>query len=92
MGSYQPGYIPTLGMIAGDGNLVVLMPEEWIEKRFPLMKHIDVGSQLAKGTVSGDDYADRMRCRTYGSIDAAPRRKSSTGVQSPRLFINPAES
>jgi hypothetical protein len=32
-----------------------------------------------------------MRRRMAGGMDAAPSKKSFTGVQSPRLNVNPAE-
>lgn len=46
---YQAGVVAADGMIAGDGNLVVLTPEEWVGKPFPLTSHIDVGRQLNQG-------------------------------------------
>ncbi len=33
----------------GDGNLVVLEPEKWVGKRFPLLRHIDAAAPLAEG-------------------------------------------
>lgn len=38
LGTYNPG-----------GNLVVLEPDRWIGESFPLLKHIDIGEQLASG-------------------------------------------
>ncbi len=38
------------GVVQGQGQLVLLMPEEWTGKRFPLLDQIDVGDRLAKGT------------------------------------------
>ncbi len=37
------------GDVFGDGEFVVLEPETWIGKRFPLFKYIDIGDQLAQG-------------------------------------------
>ena len=38
------------GVVQGQGRLVLLLPEEWTGKRFPLFDQIDVGDRLAKGT------------------------------------------
>ncbi|MCX7428846.1 MAG: hypothetical protein NTW96_24875 [Planctomycetia bacterium] len=37
MGKYQPTLLAEDGVILGDGNLVILEPEKWIGKRFPLL-------------------------------------------------------
>ncbi len=37
------------GKIRGPGSLVLLLPEEWKAKSFPLLDHIDVGRQLRCG-------------------------------------------
>lgn len=37
------------GVLRGDGEIVVLEPETWAGKRFPLLPHIDLGDRLAKG-------------------------------------------
>ena len=49
MGSYTPATVAPSGEIFGDDSLVVLEPETWVGKPFPLSKHIDVGEQLAQG-------------------------------------------
>ncbi|MHC4178674.1 MAG: MauE/DoxX family redox-associated membrane protein [Planctomycetota bacterium] len=49
MGSYQAGMISETGEIFGDSEFVVLEPEKWVGKRFPLLKYIDVGDRLAYG-------------------------------------------
>lgn len=36
-------------VILGNSSFVVLEPEKWAGKRFPLLKHIDIGEQLSKG-------------------------------------------
>jgi hypothetical protein len=37
MGTYQPASLAEDGLILGDDNLVILEPEKWIGKRFPLL-------------------------------------------------------
>lgn len=49
LGSYEVATINASGDIFGDSELVVLEPETWIGKRFPLLKYIDIGDQLAEG-------------------------------------------
>ncbi|NQT14793.1 MAG: hypothetical protein HQ582_18715 [Planctomycetes bacterium] len=33
----------------GDDDFVVLEPQGWVGKRFPLLKYIDIGDRLARG-------------------------------------------
>lgn len=49
MVSFQAGTLSADGVVAGSGNLVLLTPKQWIGKRFPLLNHVDIGSQIAKG-------------------------------------------
>jgi hypothetical protein len=37
------------GALLGRGRFVVLEPETWVGKRFPLLPHIDIGEQLSRG-------------------------------------------
>ena len=37
------------GDIIGNGKIVVLEPEKWIGKRFPLLDYIDIGDKLKEG-------------------------------------------
>ena len=46
---YQPAGLAEDGGIIGDARFVVLEPETWEGKRFPLMRHIDVADMLASG-------------------------------------------
>lgn len=48
MASYAPATLSEAGVISGDGRIVVLKPETWIGKRFPLLNYIDIGEELAK--------------------------------------------
>ncbi len=49
MSRYTPAFLTNEGEIVGDNSTVVLEPETWVGKRFPLLKHINIGEQLAKG-------------------------------------------
>jgi len=49
MASFEPVKISDSGMIEGEGNLVVLEPEKWVGKPFPLIKYIDIGEKLKTG-------------------------------------------
>lgn len=49
MGSYQPARVTEDGVLTTAGRFVVLEPERWVGKRFPLLKYVDVGERLAKG-------------------------------------------
>jgi hypothetical protein len=49
MGSYTDTTISDAGEIIGDGKIVVLQPESWMGKKFPLLSHIDIGSKLSSG-------------------------------------------
>ncbi|NQT17727.1 MAG: hypothetical protein HQ582_33535 [Planctomycetes bacterium] len=48
-GSHSAATLSSTGEILGDSEFVVLEPEEWIGKRFPLFRHIDVGGRLSEG-------------------------------------------
>jgi hypothetical protein len=49
MASYRPARLSDDGAIIGDDRFVVLEPQQWIGKRLPLLGHIDLGDQLARG-------------------------------------------
>ncbi len=49
MGNCRAAMVSPKGDILGDAEFVVLEPESWIGKPFPLLKHIDIGDQLAEG-------------------------------------------
>jgi hypothetical protein len=46
---YQPASLSPDGEILGNNRFVVLEPETWAGKRFPLLPHIDVADRFAKG-------------------------------------------
>ena len=45
----RPVALPADDVTFPDGPLVLIDPAPWTGKRFPLLRHIDVGNQLAKG-------------------------------------------
>jgi hypothetical protein len=49
MGSYQAATLADSGAVFGDNQFVVLEPEKWIGKRFPLLRYIDIGNRLGHG-------------------------------------------
>jgi uncharacterized membrane protein YphA (DoxX/SURF4 family) len=49
MGTYTPAVLSDQGDISNAASLVVLEPQGWIGKPFPLLKHIDIGPQLSRG-------------------------------------------
>ena len=49
MGSYRPATLADAGDIIGGGKIVVLEPEKWVGKRFPLLGYIDIGDTLQEG-------------------------------------------
>jgi hypothetical protein len=49
MGSYTDATLSDAGEIIGNGAIVVLKPETWIGKRFPLLGHVDIGDKLSSG-------------------------------------------
>ncbi len=49
MSRFEATTVTEDGMFLGDGEIVVLEPETWIGKRFPLFSHIEQGGQLARG-------------------------------------------
>ena len=49
MGGYVDTTLSDAGEIIGNGKIVVLEPQKWVGKRFPLLGHIDVGNKLTSG-------------------------------------------
>jgi len=49
MVAFTPGQIVANGSFLGNDSVVVLDPEKWIGKTFPLQVHIDLGDQLLQG-------------------------------------------
>jgi hypothetical protein len=49
MSTYTETTLADAGEIIGDGKIVVLKPETWIGKHFPLLDYIDIGDRLREG-------------------------------------------
>jgi len=49
MVGYQPAALANDGQLIGEGEFVLLEPETWVGKPFPLLDYIDIGDQLAEG-------------------------------------------
>lgn len=49
MARYAPASLAADGSITGQGDSIVLEPEKWTGKRFPLLPHIDIGNRLSRG-------------------------------------------
>lgn len=46
---YRPATVPANGIIPAQDGLLVLEPNRWIGKSFPLSRYIDIGEQLKHG-------------------------------------------
>jgi len=49
MAGYQPAALVNDGQLIGEGEFVLLEPETWLGKPFPLLEYIDIGDELAEG-------------------------------------------
>ncbi|MGO8697226.1 MAG: MauE/DoxX family redox-associated membrane protein, partial [Limisphaerales bacterium] len=50
IGRYTDTTLSEAGEIVGDGKIVILKPETWVGKRFPLLDYINIGDRLKEGT------------------------------------------
>jgi len=50
MGTYQAATLKDSGDIFGESEFVVLEPETWVGKRFPLLEYIDIKGEVARGS------------------------------------------
>jgi hypothetical protein len=88
MGSYTDTTLSDVGEIIGDGRIVVLEPEKWIGKRFPLLSYIDIGDTLKDGEWLVLLYRyDCPKCRT--AIQDLPRTIRTFGVRQIALVEMP---
>lgn len=49
MGNFTPATLADGGDIIGDSRVVVLDPDAWEGRRWPLLRHIDIGNELGRG-------------------------------------------
>jgi len=49
MAGYQPAALTNDGQIFGESEFVLLEPETWVGKPFPLLEYIDIGDRLLRG-------------------------------------------
>ncbi len=49
MATFAPTRLSAEGDFLGNGNLVVLEPERWVGKSFPLSNYMDIGDDVKKG-------------------------------------------
>lgn len=49
MGTYRSANLAESGEILGDGEIVILEPEQWVGNEFPLIEYIDIGEELKTG-------------------------------------------
>jgi hypothetical protein len=64
MASHADASLSDAGEVIGDGRVVVLEPERWVGKRFPLLRYIDIGDRLSEGRwLLLLHHSDCPRCR-----------------------------
>ncbi len=77
------------GRIIGQSRIVLLKPDEWKGRRFPLLQHIDIGSQLASGQWIVVFYHNNCpRCREIVSdYQQKALRQQSSVFQQPHIAL-----
>lgn len=79
MGNYSETTLSDAGVIVGPGRSVVLKPETWIGRKFPLLSHINIGEKLKDGKwIVLLYHYDCPNCRQI--IDNLPHEKLSEDV------------
>jgi methylamine utilization protein MauE/peptidase C39-like protein len=79
------------GELLGSGTEVRLQPADWIGKRFPLQRHIDIGADLSRGKWSLMFYhADCPGCRIAVAdfVAAAAQVASSAGSRAALIEVS----
>jgi hypothetical protein len=85
--SHAPATVGEGGAVVGRGRVVVFDPEGWVGKPFPLLKHVDVGAELAGGRWAVLFYrADCPACREKVAEFEARARAAGRGP-GPRLAL-----
>ena len=88
MTSYTPTTLSDAGDIIGDGKVVVLEPEKWIGKRFPLLDCIDIGDKLKSGKWLVLLYHhDCPKCLKVIPRYEGQARESSNAPAAPRVAL-----
>lgn len=88
MASVQTAIIAKDGAILGNSRFVVLEPQKWIGKRFPLLAHIDIGEQLSQGNWIVVLYDIRCsHCRAVMPTYLRMAQRWSEQPDSPRLAL-----
>ncbi len=54
---FQVSSLDDQGNIIGDSNLVVLEPNAWVVKPFPIQNYVEYSSQLAYSATSHDTHS-----------------------------------
>lgn len=88
MARYTPTRLSDMEDILGKGKVVVLEPEKWIGKPFPLLDYIDIGAELREGEWGVLLYHhDCPQCREM--MRDVPRITKETGVRQVCLLEMP---
>lgn len=88
MSSFTAAILTKEGEIVGDNATVVLEPETWSGQRFPLLKHIDIGERLERGSWMALLYRDECPvCRAEIEKYAQLARASDGQPDAPRLAL-----
>ena len=86
--SYSATVLSADGEIVGNGKLVVLEPEEWLGRRFPLLEFISIGSILAH-----DDWTvvlyhhDCSKCQSVIQRYETLADKAAAGMKTSRMAL-----
>jgi hypothetical protein len=88
IGTYTAATLSEAGDVVGNGRMVVLTPERWLGKRFPLLDYIAASDQLKRGNWFVLLYHhDCPTCR--GAIGDLPRILSRLGAKQVALIELP---
>ena len=88
MASYEPSTLSPHGEIIGQDTVVVLEPEGWHGKRFPLLDHIDIGEHLKVGTwVVLLYHHDCPKCQDVIPAYLERARDLSASANAPRIAL-----
>jgi hypothetical protein len=87
MATFNPTRVNDDGVL-GDGQIVVLEPQEWIGKPFPLVSHIDLGERLRTGSWRVVLYHhDCPKCQEVIAKWQAADQSGEIGPDSPTIAL-----